>query len=71
MLLEILRTLEGLPAKMTSMRLQRNVNTNVRSDMVTFYRDRAASAPCADESEVVGRLATDVMFADMILARRP
>ena len=36
MLLQILGSLKGLAAEVTFVRLQRNVNTNVRSDMVSL-----------------------------------
>ena len=67
MLLEILRPLEGLTAKLASMRLQWYVNTDVRGDMITLDDSDTTVTPCASQVKVVGALATNVNFADMVL----
>jgi hypothetical protein len=67
MLLQILRPLEGLAAEVAFVRLQRDVHADVRGDVVTFHRRRAAIAPLAGQVEVVGTLATNVTLADMVL----
>ena len=67
MLLEILRPLEGLTAKLASMRLQWYVNTDVRGDMITLDDSDTTVTPCASQIKVVGALATNMNFADMVL----
>lgn len=67
MFLEILWSLEGLAAEATSMRLQGNMNSNVRGDVVTLDGSSTTSAPPTDEIEVIRTLATDMTLADMIL----
>lgn len=41
-LLKILRPLEGLATELALVRLERNVNANVRSDVITFDSGSAA-----------------------------
>lgn len=67
MLLQILRALECFATEITLVRLQGYVNANVRSDVVTLDGGGATCAPLAGQVEVVGALATDVAFADVIL----
>jgi hypothetical protein len=66
-LLQILWTLECLATKVAFVRLQRHVNTNVRSDVVSLDRGGAAIAPLAGQVQVVGALATNVTLTDVIL----
>lgn len=68
-LLKILRTLEGLAAKLTLVRFERDVNADVRGDVVPLYRRRPALVPLASEVQVVGALATDVALAQVVLKR--
>lgn len=65
--LEILGTLECFSTEFTFMRLQRNVDTDVRRDMVTLNSRGAATSPLACQIEVIGALSTDVTLADVIL----
>lgn len=67
MLLQVLRTLERLATEVAAVRFQWNVDTDVRSNMIPFDHMDATVAPHALEIQVVGALATDVIFADMIL----
>lgn len=67
MLLQILWTLEGLSAEITFVGLERNVNTDMRGDVVALDGGGAAVAPLAGEIQVVGALAADVTLANMIL----
>ena len=67
MLLKILRALESLAAELALVRLQWNMDTNVRGDMVTLDGGGSALTPSAGEVEVVRRLAADVSLADMLL----
>lgn len=65
--LQVLRTLEALAAKVALVRLQRNVDADVRGNVIAFHGRGAARAPEALEVEVVCRLATDVRLADVVL----
>jgi hypothetical protein len=65
MFLQVLRTLEGLTTEVTFVRLQWNVNSDVRSNMVTFHGGGAALIPATCEIEVVGALATNVLLANV------
>lgn len=49
------------------MRLERNVHANVRSDVVTLHSGRPAGVPLASEVEVVGALAANMAFTDVLL----
>jgi hypothetical protein len=67
MLLQILGTLEGLAAELTLVRLERDVDADVRSDVVTLDSGGAARVPLAGEVEVVGALAANVTLTDVLL----
>jgi len=67
MLFEILRAFEGLAAKVALVWLQGDMYAHVRGDVVALDRGCLASAPLTGEVEVVGRLATDMAFAYMVL----
>ena len=67
MFLEILWTLEGLAAELAAMRFQWDVDTDVGGDVVAFDDLDATCSPRALQVEVVGALAADVTFADVIL----
>lgn len=67
MLLQILRALERLSAEVALVRLEWDVNTHVRGDVVALHSGGSARAPLAGEVEVVGGLATDMAFADVFL----
>ncbi len=66
-LLEILRPLEGLAAKVAFVRLQWDVYPDVRGDMIAFDSSSATCTPLAGEIEVVGALAADMALADVVL----
>lgn len=68
MLLEILGAFERLSAEVALMRLERNVNSNVRGDVITLDGGSATRVPLACEVQVVGALPSDVLLAQMILA---
>ena len=68
MLLEILGPLERLAAKVTLVWLERDVNADVRGDVVALDRRRATCAPLARQVEVVGALAPNVTLAHMVLS---
>jgi len=67
MFFQVLRSLEGLAAELALVRLQGYVDSDVRSDVVTLNRGGTALAPGARQVEVVGGLATDMAFADVLL----
>lgn len=65
--LEILRALECLSTKVTFVRLERDVDSNVRGDVVALDGGGPAGTPLTGEVEVVGALAADMSLADVIL----
>lgn len=67
MLLQILRTFERLATRWTLVRLQWNVNANVRGDVISLDRRRLASSPLASQTQVVGTLPSNMLLADVIL----
>lgn len=69
MLLEVLRSLEGLSTEVTLVRLQGDMNSNVRRDVISLDRCRTAITPGAGQVQVVSAFATDMAFADMFLWR--
>lgn len=66
-LLQILRALESLATEVALMWLQGHVNTDVRSNVITLDRGGAAVAPLAGQVQVVGALATNMTFTDVVL----
>lgn len=70
MFLEILWSLECLATELTLVRFQRDVDSNVGGDVVTLDGGGATLTPGAGQVEVVGRLATDVSLANMVLCNR-
>lgn len=68
MLLQVLRTFEGLAAEVATMRLQWHMNANVRGNVVTFDDRDVAVGPSAFQVEVVGAFATDVDLTHVILS---
>jgi hypothetical protein len=66
-LLEILGALERLATEVAFVRLQRYVNTNMRSDVISFDCSGTAVAPLAGQIQVVGAFATNVTFTNMVL----
>lgn len=68
-LLEVLRTFEGFAAHFTFMRLERDVHTDVGRDMVSLHRGGVTISPSAHEVKVVGRFATNMLLAHVIIKR--
>jgi len=68
MFLQILRSLERLAAEFTLVGLQRDVDSDVRRDVVALDGRGSALTPCAGQVQVVGRFATDVSLADVLLS---
>ena len=69
MLLQILRTLEGLAAEVALVRLQGDVDPDVGGDMVTLDSGGSALVPPTSQVEVVCTLAANVLLADVFLNR--
>ena len=67
MLFEVLRALEGLPAEIAFVWFQRNMNANVRSNVVTLDRSCPTGPPLTGQVEVVCALPTYVALAHMLL----
>lgn len=67
MLLQVLRPLEGLPAKVAFVWFERYVDADVRGDVVALHGGCAAGTPLTGEVEVVGALTSNMAFADMVL----
>lgn len=65
--LQILRPFERLATKLTSMRFQWHVDTDVGGDVVPLDDLNLTVTPPAGEIEIVGALATDVGFANVII----
>ena len=68
MLLQILRPLEGLAAKVAPMWFQRYVNADVRRDVVAFHNGDATSTPGTSEVKVIGTFTTDVALTNVFLS---
>jgi hypothetical protein len=65
--LEILRSFECLAAEFALMGLQGDVDTDVGGDVVALDCGCAALAPGTSQVQVVGGLAADMTFANMVL----
>jgi hypothetical protein len=69
--LQILGTLEGLSTEVALVRLQGDMDTDMRGDVVALDCGGVAVAPLAGQVQVVGALATDVALADVFLDSHP
>jgi hypothetical protein len=67
MLLQVLRTLEGLATETALVRFEGDMDSDVRGDMITFDGAGVASFPATDEIQVIGALASDMSFTEMFL----
>ena len=67
MLLQVLRALEGLAAKVTLVWLEGHMDTNMRGDMVSLDGGRTTATPLAGQVEVVGALTANMALTDMFL----
>lgn len=67
MLLQVLRTLESLAAKLAFVRLQRNMYADMRSDVVALDSVGTAVGPLASQAKVVCALPSDMAFTDVFL----
>ena len=67
MFFEILGSLEGLATEIALVRLQGNMDADVRSDVVTLYSCGATGPPGAGQVQVIRALAAYMAFAYMVL----
>ena len=67
MLLQILRTFEGLATELATMRLQGHMNTDMRSYVIALDDLNATVRPGALQIEVICAFAPNMFVADMIL----
>lgn len=67
MLLQILRSLEGLATKLALVGLERNMDADVGSNVVTLHCGSATLTPGAGEVEVVGRFSANMSFTYVLL----
>jgi hypothetical protein len=66
-LLQILGALEGLATEVAFVRLQGNVNANMRGNVITLYSGGTAVTPLASQIQVVCALATNMALANVVL----
>jgi hypothetical protein len=66
-LLQVLGTLERLSAVVAFVRLQRDVDTDVRGDMITLHRGSSAAVPLARQIEIVGAFTANMTFTDVLV----
>ena len=66
-LLEILRTLKRFAAKVTLVRFQRHMDTDMRSNVITLHRSSTALVPLARQVQIVGALAANVLLTNVLL----
>lgn len=67
MLLQILWALERLATKITTVRLERHVDSDVRRDMVPLDDRNVTVCPATLEVQVVRAFATDMGLANVVL----
>ena len=67
MFLQILGTFERLSAEFALVRFERDVDSDVRGDVVAFDSGGATGPPLAGQVEVICALTADVTLADMVL----
>lgn len=67
MFLLILWPFESFPTKFAPMRLQRNVNANVRRDVITLDNFNLTITPSTDQIQVIGAFAANMGVAYMVL----
>jgi hypothetical protein len=67
MLLQVLGTLERLATELALVRLERNVNTDVRGDVVSLDCSSSARVPLASQVEVVCALTANMTLTDVLV----
>ena len=66
---QVLRALERLATELAPVRFERDMDSDVRGDVIALDHGDVAVGPTAGQVEVVGALATDVPFADVFLRK--
>lgn len=66
-LLQILGPLKGLSAEIAFVRLQRNVDSDVRGNVIALDGGSATGIPATGKVEVVGAFAAHMLFANVLL----
>lgn len=67
MFLFILWPFESLPTKLAPVWLQRNVNANVRRNVIPLHDFNLAVTPSTDQIQVIGAFAANMDVAYMVL----
>lgn len=67
MLFQVLGTLEGFTAEVALVWLQRYMDTNMRSDMITLDSGGLALIPLASKVQVVGALAANMLLTYVLI----
>ncbi len=69
MLLQILRPFEGLAAELALVWLERDMDADVRGDVIPLDRGGPTRVPLASEVQVIGALATNMALTDVLLGK--
>jgi hypothetical protein len=67
MLFQILGTLERLATVIALVWLKRDMNADVRRNVITLHSRGSATVPLASQVQVVGAFATNVALANVLL----
>lgn len=67
MFLQVLWALKRFPTEIALVRLEWNVDSDVRSNMVALDGGGATTSPLARQVQIVGALATDVTLTDVFI----
>ena len=68
-LFEILGSLESFAAKVTFVWLERDMDADVRGDVIPLDRGGPTRVPLASEVQVIGALATNMALTDVLLGK--
>jgi hypothetical protein len=68
-LFQILWAFECFPAEVTLVWFQRDVDSNVRGDVVSLHSGSVASTPSTSQAKVVGGLSSNMDFAQVVVKR--
>lgn len=67
MLLQVLGALERLATELALVRLEGNMNSDMRSNMVALHSSGATRVPVACEIQIVCALTTNMALTDVVL----
>ena len=68
-LLQILRTLEGLSAEITFVWFEGDMDSDVGGDMIPLDGGGTARVPSTGEVQIVGAFSSDMLLADVVLEK--